>query len=121
MTPAGEMVRTALLALLVGVTIPLLVQLFLVLRSVRLATDGVERRLEKILADVDALAEQVKARAAAPSPLGAMLTATVPAVVAGIQAFRTSLHHDTAEATGADNGVTREPETKEKGHEQRKA
>jgi uncharacterized protein YoxC len=117
MTSPGELVRIALLALLTGVAVPLLVQLFLTLRSLRRATDAVERRLDKLLGDVNSIAEQVRERAAHPSPLAASLTATLPAVVAAVQAFRTSMHADAAPAGGAE---TRFPQDRDKGHEHEK-
>ena len=92
MTSSGELIRIALLALLTGVAVPLLVQLFLTLRSLRLATDAVERRLDKLLGDVNAIADQVRTRAAHPSSLAASLTAALPAVSAAVQAFRASMH-----------------------------
>jgi len=133
MTSSGELIRIALLALLTGVAVPLLVQLFLTLRSLRLATDSVERRLDKLLGDVNAIADQVRTRAAHPSPLAASLTAALPVVLAAVQAFRTSMHggagpsdHDgagTAKVDGRDQ--QEEPEQqqaqhKERSHEQRK-
>jgi|GEM_PF-3286283 len=133
MTSSGELIRIALLALLTGVAVPLLVQLFLTLRSLRVATDSVERRLDKLLGDVNAIADQVRTRAAHPSPLAASLTAALPAALAAVQAFRTSMHgdagahgHDGAGDPKAEGGGRREdPEPqheqkKERSHEQRK-
>lgn len=127
MTSSGELVRIALLALLTGVAVPLLVQLFLTLRSLRLATDAVERRLDKLLGDVNAIADQVRDRAAHPSPLTASLTAALPAVFAAVQAFRTSMHagaapageRDTSSPSDHDKGPEHEKQ-KERAHEQRK-
>lgn len=122
MTSSGELIRIALLALLTGIAVPLLVQLFLTLRSLRLATDAVERRLDKLLGDVNAIADQVRTRATHPGPLAASLTAALPAVVAAVQAFRTTMHagpttdgeHQTRFSKDLDN------DEKERAHEQRK-
>jgi len=123
MTASAEVVKLALLALVTGAVLPLLVQLFLTLRAMRLAAEGVEKRLDKILDDVSGLADGVKARAAAPSALGATLAAAVPAILAAVQAFRTSLHHaagPTAAGEGQSNdNLRREPDQgKERSHEQ---
>jgi uncharacterized protein YoxC len=127
MTSSGELIRIALLALLTGVAVPLLVQLFLTLRSLRLATDAVERRLDKLLGDVNAIAEQVRTRAAHPSPLAASLTAALPAVFAAVQAFRTSMQADAPAAAEGEAAFSKhrdehrdEAREKERSHEQRK-
>ena len=126
MTSSGELVRIALLALLTGVAVPLLVQLILTLRTLRQATDAEERRLAKLLGDVNAIADQVRERAAHPSPLTASLTAALPAVFAAVQAFRTSMHagatpgeRDTSSLSDHDKGHEHEKQ-KERAHEQRK-
>jgi len=120
MTSSGELIRIALLALVTGVAVPLLVQLFLTLRSLRLATDAVERRLDKLLGDVNAIADEVRTRASNPGPLAASLTAAVPAILAGVQAFRASMHSDAATAGDGDSRASKQHDTKEKAHEQRK-
>ena len=122
MTASAEVVKIALLALVTGAVLPLLVQLFLTLRAMRLAAERVETRLDKILDDVSELADGVKARAAAPSALGSTLAAAVPAVLAAVQAFRTSFHHPpdpTASGEGHVDSATREHgQAKERSHEQ---
>ena len=122
MTSSGELIRIALLALLTGVAVPLLVQLFLTLRSLRLATDAVERRLDKLQGDVNAIADEVRTRASNPGPLAASLTAAVPAILAGVQAFRASMHGDAATAGDHDGEPrsSKQHDTKERSHEQRK-
>src|SRR3569623_1250702 len=107
MTPTGELIRIALLALVTGVAVPLLVQLFLTLRSLRLATKAVEARLDKLLGDVNAIADDVRARATNPGPLAASLSAALPAIIAGVQAFRASMHSGAAPTTWRTTPVRR--------------
>lgn len=118
MTPSGELIRIALLALLTGVAVPMLVQVFLTLRSLRLATEAVEGRLDKLLGDVNAIADDVRTRATNPGPLASSLTAALPAVVAAVQAFRSSMHADAAAEGEAK--FPKDQDTKERAHEQRK-
>jgi hypothetical protein len=91
MTSQVELLRFGLAALLTGMAIPLAVQLFLVLRSVQKATATLDRRLDQTLRDVgDLLAELKRSGAPAPS-LASQLVAAVPAVIAGVQAFRAGM------------------------------
>jgi hypothetical protein len=84
MTSQTELLRFGLIALLTGIAIPLAVQLFLVLRNVQKTT----ATLAQALRDVgDAVAELKRASVPAPS-LASQLVAAVPAVIAGVQAFR---------------------------------
>jgi len=119
MTPTGELIRIALLALVTGVAVPLLVQLFLTLRSLRLATKAVEARLDKLLGDVNAIADDVRARATNPGPLAASLSAALPAIIAGVQAFRASMHSGAAASRDDEVKFAKDPDIKEKTHAQR--
>jgi hypothetical protein len=94
MTPSSEVFRVGLFALLAGMAVPLLVQLFLVLRDVRRTTAVLDQRLDRTLADLGAVVAELK-RATVPAPaLSAQLAAAVPAVIAAVHAFRTSMTHD---------------------------
>jgi len=117
MTVSGELIRIALLALLTGVAVPLLVQLFLTLRSLRLATDAVEQRLDKLLGDVNAIADAVREKATHPCRLASSLTAALPAVVAAVQAFRASMHADARTVDQTPDPTNHD--TNERAHEQR--
>jgi hypothetical protein len=80
MSSSAEVFRLGLLALICGIAIPLLVQLFLVLRSVQRLTG----RLEATLAKFE--------RASAPPPAWpALLAAAVQAGGAAMHAFRSSM------------------------------
>jgi hypothetical protein len=94
MSSTTEIVRLALAALLAGIAIPLLVQLFLVLRNVQRATAVLDRRLDQTLRDMgDVIAELKRASVPAP-PLSSQLIAALPAVVAAVRAFRAGVSHD---------------------------
>jgi len=92
MISSAELFRTGLAALLVGIAIPLAVQLFLVLRNVQRVTATLDRRLDRTLRDVGEVVAEAK-RASVPVPsLASQLVAAVPAVVAAARAF-----HDRSE------------------------
>jgi len=98
MTSAAETFRLGLLALLGGMAIPLLVQLFLVLRNVQRVTNVLDRRLDRALGDLEDLTAGFKRATAAPPSWPGVVAAAVPALLAAGQAFRSSLtgHDDPA-------------------------
>ena len=94
MSTTTETVGLALGALLTGLLIPLLVQLFLVLRNVRKATAVLDQRLDQTLRDLgDVIAELKRVSVPAPS-LAAQLVAAVPTVIAAVHAFRSGGEHE---------------------------
>jgi hypothetical protein len=97
MSTSAELVRVALLALITGLAIPLLVQLFLTLRGLRRTTEVLERRLDVALKEIGEAAADLRRSSAAPSAVGAALAAAGPAIIAAIRAFRSSVH----DASGA--------------------
>ena len=106
------MIRIALLALITGVTLPLLVQLFLTLRALRRTADVVERRLDQTLRDIGAVVADLKRTTAGPSTLGGLVAAAAPVVVAAVRAFRTSMHEQHA-AEPSDAHTANHPVEKE--------
>jgi hypothetical protein len=95
MTPTTEVFRVGLAALLTGIAVPLLVQLFLVLRDVRRTTAVLDQRLDRTLTDLGAVVAELKHATVQAPPLAAQLAAAVPAVVAAVRAFRSGMsHHD---------------------------
>lgn len=94
MTPTTEVFRVGLAALLTGIAVPLLVQLFLLLRDVRRTTLALDQRLERTLTDLgDVVAELKHATVPAPA-LATQLAAAVPAIVAAVRAFRSGMTHE---------------------------
>ncbi|HVZ72899.1 MAG TPA: hypothetical protein VHJ20_11035 [Polyangia bacterium] len=111
MTSPAETVRVALAALMAGVAIPLLVQLFFVLRNVRRTTAVLDRRLDQTLSDLGDVVAEIK-RVSVPAPsLAAQLAAAVPAIVAAVHAFRTGFGHDVHGAAPTDNHHHKEKTT----------
>jgi hypothetical protein len=92
MTPSPEIFRVGLAALLTGIAVPLLVQLFLLLRDLRRTTAV----LDRTLTNLDSVVAELKHPAVATPPLAAQLAAAVPAVVAAVRAFRSGMSHDGA-------------------------
>ena len=98
MTPSTEVFRVGLAALLTGIAVPLLVQLFLVLRDVRRTTAVLDQRLDRTLTDLGAVVAELKHATVPAPPLAAQLAAAVPAVVAAVRAFRSGMSHHDGEA-----------------------
>jgi hypothetical protein len=96
MTPSTEVFRVGLAALLTGIALPLLLQLFLLLRDLRRTTAVLDRRLDRTLADLGAVLSELKQSTTAAPPLAAQIAAAVPAVVAAVRAFRSGMSHDGA-------------------------
>jgi hypothetical protein len=96
MTPSTEVFRVGLAALLTGIAVPLLVQLFLLLRDVRRTTAVLDRRLDRTLAELGAVVSELKHSTTPAPPLAAQLVAAVPAVIAAVRAFRSGMSHDGA-------------------------
>jgi hypothetical protein len=95
MTSSTETMRLALAALLTGIAIPLLVQLFLVLRNVRRATAVLDQRLDQTLRDMGVVVAELK-RVSVPAPsLGTQLVAAAPAIMAALHAFRSEMRSET--------------------------
>jgi hypothetical protein len=89
MSSSAEVFRLGLLALLSGIAIPLLVQAFVVLRSIQRLTGTLEATVAKF------------ERASAPPPAWpALIAAAVQAGGAALHAFRSSMAHP-GEATAA--------------------
>jgi len=94
MTPSTEVFRVGLTALLTGIAVPLLVQLFLLLRDVRRTTAVLDERLDRTLADLGAVVAELKHATVPAPPLAAQLAAAVPAVLAAVRAFRSGMGHE---------------------------
>jgi hypothetical protein len=107
MTPSTEVFRVGLAALLTGIAVPLLLQLFLVLRDVRRTTAVLDQRLDRTLTDLGAVVAELKHATVPAPPLAAQLAAAVPAVVAAVRAFRSSMTpHDGAAAPSHKENLT---------------
>jgi hypothetical protein len=108
MTSQTDLFRFGLAALLTGVAIPLALQLFLVLRNVQKATATLDRRLDETLRDVgDVVAELKRVSVPAPS-LASQLVAALPAVIAGVHAFRSGMARTDSSDTSSSNHHTKE-------------
>jgi uncharacterized membrane-anchored protein YhcB (DUF1043 family) len=118
MIDTGEALRLILAALALGVTIPVLVQLFLTLRQIQRMTRQVEPGL-RILNQIAERQQESQTISSAPAPqLAAILAALVPTLIAAYQAVR---HHQaqTSEPSapspsqGRESNPTRESREKE--------
>jgi hypothetical protein len=105
MTPSTEVFRIGLAALLTGAAVPLLVQLFLLLRDVRRTTAVLDQRLDRTLKDLGAVAAELRHATVPAPPLAAQLAAALPAVITAVRAFRSGM--------SPDGVATSHPDTKE--------
>jgi hypothetical protein len=91
MSASAQMIQIALLALVAGITIPVLVQLFVTLRSVQRSATAVEHKMDETLAAVTAVVGPLGAsRGPGGDALPALAAAVVPALLAGFRAYRTT-------------------------------
>jgi hypothetical protein len=88
MSTSTETIRVALLALMAGVALPLAIQLYLAVRSIRRAVESLDQRLERTLADLTRVTAQLQQSTGAGATTSAVLSALAPALVAGVRAFR---------------------------------
>jgi len=106
MATTTQTVALALGALLTGLFIPLVVQLFLVLRNVRRTTAVFDQRLDQTLRDLGDVVAELK-RVSVPAPtLAAQLAAALPTLIAGVRAFRAgdAAHEAAAPAAAIQHG-----------------
>jgi hypothetical protein len=101
MTPTSDVFRVGLLALLTGIAVPLLVQLFLVLRDVRRTTAILDQRLDRTLTDLGDVVAELKRVSVPASSLAGQLAAAAPAVVAAVSAGVRAFHTGVARENGA--------------------
>jgi hypothetical protein len=92
MSTSGELVRVALLALVTGLAVPLLVQLFITLRGLRRTAEALERRLDVTLKEIGDAVADLRRSSSGPSALGATLAAAGPVILAAVRAFRSAMH-----------------------------
>ena len=94
MLETGEAMRLVLAALALGITIPVMVQLFLTLRQLQATIRRIDPSLEALKPSLEALKALVEGQANPPTqqPAGpqiaTILAALIPAATAAYQAFR---------------------------------
>lgn len=90
MSPSSEMILIALLCLVAGVMLPLLVQLFLTLRSLQKVIVMFDKRLDPTLRDLSHALETF--RKAEPSNAASLIgAAALPALLAAFSAFKSHM------------------------------
>jgi hypothetical protein len=86
-----EAIQLAIVALVAGISIPLLVQLFLTARTVQRVSVSVEHKLDESRRELHDLLAGVRSGSGASEWSSALASAAVPAIIAAVRAFRTSL------------------------------
>jgi hypothetical protein len=90
MSTTTDTIRLVLLAFFGGLALPLMVQLFLTLRTLQRTSLTVERRIDETSREVHEVLAGLRREPAGPD-LGSVLAgAAVPAVIAAIRAFRST-------------------------------
>lgn len=104
MTPTNITVSVVLLALGVGVALPVLIQAFVTLRSANRLMVSLDRRLETTLGDLSRAVGRLEPASDHRQVASLIGAAVVPAIVAAVR----SLRHREQPSAGADatNGVT---------------
>jgi hypothetical protein len=111
MSTSAELIRVALLALITGLAVPLLVQLFVTLRGLRRTAEALERRVDGTLKEIGDAAADLRRTSGGSSALGATLAAAGPVIVAAVRAFRSSMH-ESQNAVPPPQGETHNKETR---------
>lgn len=88
MSNSSEMIRIALMALIVGVTLPLLVQLFMTLRSLQKVITMLDKRLDPTLRDLSDTIASLRKTTEPTNAASIIGAAAVPAALAALQAFK---------------------------------
>jgi hypothetical protein len=89
---AFQVALLTLVALAVGMLIPIMLQLWLTLRKVQASLGDAQKRIDPVLAEVQAVVAQVRSATQITS-------AVAVAVTAGVQAWRESRQHTTPAAS----------------------
>jgi hypothetical protein len=108
MSNPTETVRIVLLAFLGGLAVPILVQLFLTLRTLQRVSLSVERRIDETSRELSDVLGGLRRQASGPDVGSLIASAAVPAVVAAVRAFRAS-----AQTASASNGASHTAHTEE--------
>lgn len=88
MLEPAEALRLILWALALGVTLPVMIQLFLTLRQARRTMARLTDQIEPALAVFSELAQKPREMRAAGSSAASIVATVIPAVVAAYRAFR---------------------------------
>jgi biopolymer transport protein ExbB/TolQ len=88
MLETADALRLILLALALGVTVPVLIQLFLTLRQVRTTIGRLSDQIEPSLRLFNEIAQKPREIQAAGSSVASMVATVIPAAVAAYRAFR---------------------------------
>jgi hypothetical protein len=100
MSTTPQIIELAILALLAGLAIPLLVQLFLTARTIQRVSESLDRKLEESRRELHAALAGGRRDSGSADLASALASAAVPAVIAAVRAFRS-----TSSPSGPGNGV----------------
>lgn len=111
MLETGEALRLMLAALGLGVALPIMVQLFLAIREIRLTVRRISVQVEPALRRLQELAERPRDVQPAAGQVGPLVAALIPALLAAYQAFR---QHQNEAAEGPDSDLPATTNTEER-------
>jgi hypothetical protein len=103
MTVTAQMIGVALLALVTGIAVPLMVQLFLTLRSLQRVAGVLDRRLDRTLGELSEVASNLRQSTSPGAGSSALLAALAPALVAAVGSFASSMTTRRSDDRGGDD------------------
>jgi hypothetical protein len=101
MLETAEVLRLILWALALGVTLPVMIQLFLTLRQVRLTIARLSGQIEPSLRLFNEIAQKPRVLQTGASSVAAIVATVVPAAVAAYRAFRQQQAQEDAAESGS--------------------
>jgi hypothetical protein len=104
MLETAEALRLILWALALGVTVPVLVQLFLTLRQVRLTIARLSDQIEPSLRVLNEIAQKPRDLQMRGSSVASIVATVIPAAVAAYRAFRQQQAEEQAQEAAAKFG-----------------
>jgi type II secretory pathway component PulJ len=110
MSSTPELIRIAIFALLAGIAVPVLVQLFISLRTLDRSARALERKLDETLSLIAGTVANANRPTTGSDTLALLLGALGPALAAGVRAFRASAAAAPATAEASPpNGAPSQP------------
>lgn len=101
MLDTGEALRLMLAALALGVTVPVMVQLFLTLRQARQTLARLTAQVEPSLRLFNEIAQKPRSDPPPGSQLASIVATIVPAVIAAYRTFRQHQREETHESSSS--------------------
>jgi hypothetical protein len=103
-----ETLQLAIIALIAGMSVPLLVQLFLTARTVQRVAASADRKLEEARRELHDLIAGSRREPATAEWTAVLASAAMPAIVAAVRSFRASVASETQNRANSNGGAVDE-------------